>query len=36
MAAHLDRDADLDPLRGRPDFRALRMDLAFPANPFAR
>ena len=25
----------LDPLRGRPDFRLLTMDLAFPAEPFA-
>jgi tetratricopeptide (TPR) repeat protein len=29
-------DTDLDPLRGRADFRALVMDLAFPADPFAR
>jgi eukaryotic-like serine/threonine-protein kinase len=26
----------LDPLRNRPDFRLLMMDLAFPAEPFAR
>jgi hypothetical protein len=26
----------LDPLRSRADFRALLMDLAFPADPFAR
>jgi eukaryotic-like serine/threonine-protein kinase len=26
----------LDPLRGRPDFRSLMMDLAMPADPFAR
>jgi hypothetical protein len=25
----------LDPLRGRPDFRLLEMDLAMPAEPFA-
>jgi eukaryotic-like serine/threonine-protein kinase len=25
----------LDPLRDRPDFRLLMMDLAFPAEPFA-
>ena len=25
----------LDPLRGRPDFRLMMMDLAFPAEPFA-
>jgi hypothetical protein len=28
-------DHDLDPLRDRPDFRLLLMDLAFPAEPFA-
>ena len=27
---------DLDPLRGREDFRLLAMDMAFPAEPFAR
>ena len=26
----------LDPLRGRDDFRLLMMDLAFPAEAFAR
>jgi serine/threonine protein kinase/tetratricopeptide (TPR) repeat protein len=26
----------LDPLRDRPDFRLLILDLSFPANPFAR
>ena len=30
------RDPSLDPLRGRDDFRVLMLDLAFPANPFAR
>jgi serine/threonine-protein kinase len=30
------RDPDLDPLRARPDFRLLMLDLAFPAQPFAR
>jgi hypothetical protein len=30
------RDADLDPLRPRPDFQLLLMDLAFPADPFER
>jgi len=25
----------LDPLRGRPDFRLLILDLAFPTDPFA-
>jgi serine/threonine-protein kinase len=29
-------DHDLDPLRSRPDFRLLMMDLAFPNDPFAR
>jgi hypothetical protein len=29
-------DHDLDPLRSRPDFRQLMMDLAFPDDPFAR
>jgi hypothetical protein len=26
----------LDPLRNRPDFRALMMDLAMPSEPFTR
>jgi hypothetical protein len=26
----------LDPLRNRPDFRLLMLDLAMPAEPFAR
>ncbi len=30
------RDPDLDPLRPRPDFQVLMMDLAFPDGPFAR
>jgi hypothetical protein len=30
------REPALDPLRGRPDFRLLMMDLDFPAQPFAR
>ncbi len=30
------RDRDLAPLRSRPDFQALLLDLAFPADPFAR
>jgi serine/threonine-protein kinase len=30
------RDPDLDPLRSRPDFQVLLLDLAFPADPFAR
>jgi hypothetical protein len=29
-------DADLDPIRSRPDFQLLMMDLAFPADPFDR
>jgi hypothetical protein len=34
-AAFRTEDA-LDPLRGRDDFRLLMMDLATPADPFAR
>jgi tetratricopeptide (TPR) repeat protein len=34
--ARLDGDPDLDPIRSRPDFRAFRLDLAFPDDPFAR
>jgi hypothetical protein len=29
-------ESSLDPLRTRPDFRLLMMDVAFPADPFAR
>ena len=29
-------DSDLDPLRSRPDFRLLEMDLAMPADALAR
>jgi hypothetical protein len=29
------RDADLDPLRSRPDLPMLMMDLAFRDEPFA-
>jgi hypothetical protein len=29
-------ESALDPLRARPDFRALLLDHAFPTNPFAR
>ena len=29
-------EAELDPLRSRPDPRALRKDRSFPADPFAR
>jgi hypothetical protein len=28
-------DPDLDPLRSRPDFQLLLMDLAMPRKPFA-
>jgi serine/threonine-protein kinase len=35
-ARKLKTDPDLDSLRVRPDFQALLMDSAFPANPFAR
>jgi len=28
-------DTDLDPLRARPDFQLLMMDLAMPADPFS-
>jgi serine/threonine-protein kinase len=34
--AYLRTDTDLDPLRGRDDFRLLMLDLAMPADPFAR
>jgi eukaryotic-like serine/threonine-protein kinase len=34
--AHMDKDSDLDPLRSRPDFRLLMLDLAFPPDPFKR
>jgi tetratricopeptide (TPR) repeat protein len=30
------RDPDLDPLRARPDFQVLMMDLAFPSEPFSK
>jgi hypothetical protein len=32
----LQTDSDLDPLRSRPDFQLLMMDLEFPYDPFAR
>ncbi|AMV41022.1 tetratricopeptide repeat protein [Planctomyces sp. SH-PL62] len=32
---HMQADSDLDPLRGRDDFKLLMMDLAIPADPFA-
>jgi serine/threonine-protein kinase len=34
--ALMQRDPDLDPLRSRPDFQLLMMDLQFPDDPFAR
>jgi hypothetical protein len=34
--ANMRTDTDLDPLRGREDFRLLMLDLAMPADPFAR
>jgi serine/threonine-protein kinase len=34
--AVMQRDHDLDPLRSRPDFQLLMMDLEFPDDPFAR
>jgi eukaryotic-like serine/threonine-protein kinase len=34
--AFMRKDADLDPLRSRPDFQILLMDLAFPDRPFAK
>src|SRR5262249_27212845 len=33
--ARLRREPDLDPLRSRPDFQLLKMDLDFPIDPFA-
>jgi serine/threonine-protein kinase len=35
VLARMRTDTDLDPLRDREDFRALMMDLAMPAEPFA-
>src|SRR5262249_4350715 len=34
--ARMRRDPDLEPLRSRPDFWLLMMDLAFPSDPLAR
>jgi serine/threonine protein kinase len=34
-AEHMKMDRDLDPIRGRDDFRRLLLDLAMPAQPFA-
>jgi eukaryotic-like serine/threonine-protein kinase len=33
--AHTKADADLDPIRSRPDFQMLLLDMAMPENPFA-
>ena len=35
-AKAIGREAPLDRLRNRPDFRLLLMDLAMPTEPFAR
>jgi tetratricopeptide (TPR) repeat protein len=35
-AAVIRSDPDLEPLRGRPEYRLLLLDAAFPADPFAR
>jgi tetratricopeptide (TPR) repeat protein len=35
MLSLMSTDRDLDPLRPRPDFQMLMMDLAFPDEPFA-
>ena len=34
--SNMRRDHDLDPLRSRPDFQRLMMDLEFPDDPFGR
>ncbi len=34
--AHMRADTDFDPVRNRPDFRALMMDLVFPTKPFTQ
>jgi eukaryotic-like serine/threonine-protein kinase len=34
--AFMRRDTDLDPIRSRPDFQMLILDLDFPREPFAR
>ena len=35
-AAWMASDTDLNPIRSRPDFQSLVLDLGFPADPFAR
>jgi hypothetical protein len=34
-APWLANEPDLAPIRSRPDFEMLKLDMAFPANPFA-
>ncbi len=34
--AHMRVDTDLDPVRSRPDYQMLELDMAIPADPFAR
>jgi eukaryotic-like serine/threonine-protein kinase len=36
LAPHLRSESSLEPLHARDDFRLLLMDVAFPAEPFAR
>jgi tetratricopeptide (TPR) repeat protein len=33
---HMKQDTDFDPIRNRPDFQGLVMDLTFPSDPIAR
>ena len=35
-AAWMRTDPDLDPIRSRPDFQVLMMDMEFPSDPFDR
>ena len=35
-AGHMRADTDLDPIRSRPDFQLLMMDLVFPTKPFTQ
>ncbi len=34
--AAMDANPDLGPIRSRPDYKMLRLDMAVPADPFAR
>jgi eukaryotic-like serine/threonine-protein kinase len=34
--AHMRTDTDLDPVRSRTDYETLALDMAMPADPFAR